>query len=122
MGGRNGQIIYANALYFKSHEYFSKNLDQKTGEEKKSKMAHFVSTALLYGYIDYALELCESFRDLFSAEEYKQLTDKINARAASFKKLPAFPGRGRLAKVFYKLWKSLRMENYKLKGDRLGNV
>lgn len=125
LAGAKGQIIYANALYFKGEKQFSENAAKIGGSEfKKSKILRAISVCLLYGYLDYALTICESSKNILGEEDYGFISKYIN----KFKKKEYvyFPGRARLMVFCRRMWRLLGGSEYKNKwhivGKSLGNT
>ena len=66
-------------LYFKKTEDFVKVIDGIQDKyAKKTKVLKAVSICLLYGYIDYALELFYMISDVFDKHERKIIEKMIN--------------------------------------------
>lgn len=103
-GGRKGQLIFADALYLSSvdslNAKFSKITDLKI---KKAKILKAVSIALLYGYVDYALEIFKANVDFFDDTEKNCFKKEMEKRVNVSTKMPDFPGRGKIAKLFKKI-------------------
>jgi len=74
------QLVYADALYFKSeaeiHRLFSGIND---AEWKKSKALRFISICVLYDFLDYAIEIANIAREqnVLSTEEYKLIIEVL---------------------------------------------
>lgn len=76
MENTKGQIVYADAIYFRSiTEAGRVLLGKEDNEWKKSKILRFISICILYGFADYALEIANmaKVQNVFSADEYKQI-------------------------------------------------
>jgi len=100
-GGLKGQIIFADALYFLDLEHIGKRLtDIRDNAFKKAKLLRLISTVFLYGYIDYATALFEQEKTLFSEEEIEIFYSVIKKEMRLATKIPHFPGKGRMAKLF----------------------
>ncbi len=90
LGNSKGQIIYADALYFKNPKKI------------KGKMAFSkaIFLSLVYGYFDFALEIAETGEKFFTEEEYKKSIDYIYAHQP---KNTFFPGKRKLASILRKM-------------------
>jgi hypothetical protein len=78
-------------------------------ELQKSKVLRAISVALLYGYVDYAIEIARAAGAMFSAEERAAIERRLHTRAGD--PLAAFPGRRSVAAVWRRLWRTWRMRN-----------
>lgn len=103
IGNQKGQLIFGDALYFKSPEQVL--LMEGVNQEK---IIRAICVYLVYGYVDLAKAL------LIKANNKKLLTDyvyrDINVIIVRFNRrnlLPDFRGKGRIRKLFEKLAKSL---------------
>ena len=118
IGGRKGQIIFADALYFKSHDQLFNPLGCG-----KSKLLKAISICVVYGYFDYALSICEEAlkQNIFSEHEYKLATEKLKRPRHLSVHLPRFRGRNKLAHIFYIFYDILRTHSWAHSGRALGN-
>jgi len=104
-GKPKGQLVYGDALYFKSMHGLNKILNHlEDAPAKKSKLIKILSICFLYGYYDYAYQILTSFRDLFEPNESKVIEIKIKNHIHIRRRIPYFPGRKKLSDLFYKLW------------------
>jgi FkbM family methyltransferase len=108
-GGPYGQIIWADALYLKSVPALQLAVARLPAALKKSKVLRAISVALLYGYVDYAIEIARGAGVMFSAEERAAIERRLHTRAGD--PLAAFPGRRSVAAVWRRLWRTWRMRN-----------
>jgi FkbM family methyltransferase len=108
-GRKRGQIIFADALYIRTPEGISLVLE-KTNDEisKKSKALRALSVCVLYGYLDYALEVFETTSELFSEEEKRVFLASVTSDVPFSNKIPHFPGKRRIALAFYALYSMFR--------------
>ncbi|MEO7190768.1 MAG: FkbM family methyltransferase [Vicinamibacterales bacterium] len=123
LGGPHGQIMWADALYFRSVPALRAMAGAMTADARKSKVLRAMSVALLYGYADYALEIARQFPELWSSDERQT----IDARLSAFDRndwLPMFPGRRHLALAFRRLWKSCqpRTDAWSVSDSEVGNL
>jgi FkbM family methyltransferase len=110
-GGSYGQIVWADALYLKSIPALKEMLAQLPAESRKSKILRAISIALLYGYVDYALEIGASAGAVLTPEEQAVIERRLREHGDHHGPLPVFPGRRRLASAFRRLWKLCRVPN-----------
>jgi FkbM family methyltransferase len=80
IGKGKGQLIFANALYLRRAVSFI-NLIRQSGDMglKKAKLLKAISVCFVYGYFDYAYQLLEEGRDLFTTEESAVIEKRIKA-------------------------------------------
>jgi len=79
-GGPKGQIAFGDALYFKTEDAFAKLLkDVASLEIRRVKLLHALSISLLYGYVDYAIEIFRDHRHLLDP----LIAEDINAAMES---------------------------------------
>ena len=110
-GGSYGQMIWADALYLKSVPAIRDCLAQLPPEIRKSKVLRAISIALLYGYVDYALEIGPGAGAVLSQDERRLIERRLREAGEHHGALPVFPGRRRLASAFRRLWKVCRVPN-----------
>ena len=110
-GGSYGQIVWADALYLKSAPALLQALPQLPPDSRKSKILRAISIALLYGYVDYALEIGAAGGSVFSADERRLIERRLREGGDDQGPLPVFPGRRRLASALRRLWKVCRVPN-----------
>lgn len=110
-GGPYGQVIWADALYLRSVPALAAVTAQLPVERRKAKILRAIAITLLYGYVDYALELAASARDVLSADDRKLIDARLRALGADHGPLPMFPGRRKLASALRRLWKLSRVPN-----------
>ena len=82
-----GQMIFADALYFRS-------LDSMKWQ--KEKILNAISIALLYGYADYAVAIFEQSKNLFTEDETRSFYKKLKKTIL----MPHFPGKSLIARMF----------------------
>lgn len=93
-GGRKGQLIAADVLYFRSPE--------QTAEIVRlggfGKLWRVILVCLAYGYPDYADEVCAEIekRQLLAQETVVALRRQLSRQVKWSRLFPNFPGRGRL--------------------------
>jgi len=105
-GKSKGQMIFGDALYLRTPEALSSVVGAQSGPENmKSKLLRTLSICVLYGYLDYALELFEGHRDLFNPHEIAAFMRSLQRSKALVNRLPNFRGRGRIANIFYAIYK-----------------
>lgn len=105
-GGPKGQLIFADALYFRNPESFMSILS-KLGDDVvklRSKVLRAVFICTLYGYYDYAIELFETCSDFFEETECDSIMRGLKDSVKWFSKIPNFRGRARIARLFRSVW------------------
>ncbi len=124
IGGPHGQIVWADALYFKSLPALESMLAVLDPARRKSKVLKAMSVALLYGYYDYALEIARSSGAVLSAEELKLVHDRLRQGGVEPEDLPPFPGKHTIAAALHRLWRLFLPRDDKawsVSGAKLGN-
>ena len=112
-------------MYLRDLDSFAKMLEQDQQDEKRKwRVLRAMAVCMVYGYLDYALEILDESKGLFGEVETRSLAASIRGNVTLASKLPDFRGRTRifntlnaLAKFFqpsYKGWAVL--------GDEIGNV
>jgi len=119
IGGPKGQLVAADALYVKSVEAITSILTP--GD--KGKLARMVLVCLVYGYPDFAVEICRRLQDLaYFDDDYLERVigclKTLRHRSAGW---PIFPGRFRLARLLEKLAGSLQRFHHAVWVNPLGN-
>lgn len=113
-----GQLIYADALYFKTPESIL-----KIENISKEKVVKSIFIYLAYGYLSLSEEILDSGlkQNIFSNIEYRTIKKFLNSE---FKTtiLPDFKGKGRLHNLFSFLSKKLLINSFSSGTDtKLGN-
>jgi len=118
-----GQTIYGDVLYFRTTQSFFKLLEQYPDPVvKKSKLLKAVSIALLYGHLDYGIELLSAgvADALFDQDERTLVNAFINRQKNTevflLEKLPDFKGKHRAQLFITQL-----INMFKKKKDRWSN-
>ncbi len=124
-GRKKGQLMFGNALYFKKTEDFVNVIDGIQDKyAKKTKVLKAVSICLLYGYIDYALELFYMIHTVFDKHE-RQIIEKMIKRNVRYEsKIPHFKGKHLIASIFnyfYEVWKPTH-DRWATVDRKLGNL
>jgi FkbM family methyltransferase len=95
LGGPYGQIIWADALYFKTVEAIAAAAAREASP--KSKVLRAVSIVLLYGYVDYALEIVRESTGILGPDERALIEGRLRRDGVARGLLPRFPGKRTLA-------------------------
>ena len=104
LGGPKGQIAFADALYLKTERRFQEELERMTDlHRRRAKLLRAMSICLLYGYVDYAVELFGPNRELFEASSASEIARELESDVRFSTRLPHFRGRGFLSGMFYRL-------------------
>lgn len=116
LGGSQGQLIYADALYLRDGMSFSRIVGLFAEDRlRKSKILRALSICLLYGYFDYALELLRFNKELLDLLDYELLESCIVDSGHQYQKRLKFPGQRMAANLVYKFWKFIRPREYNWK-------
>jgi hypothetical protein len=124
-GNPKGQLVMADSLYLKGINSFKMTLDQISDISlKRSRIVRAISICLLYGYLDYALEIFNETRVLFTEIEADSLWHEVKKERPLSRTIPDFRGRGRIANVFYSVYKAIgdSYHGWAMAGKTLGNL
>ena len=122
VGNSKGQLMFADALYFRQPLILQGILRKIDKRVARSKVLRALSVCQIYGFFDYGFELLDMIgSDLFDEEEILHLQTHLRTQAPLASRLPNFPGRERLAKAFIKLSRWLAPRSHKIRPSRLGN-
>ena len=78
---KRGQLIFADAIYFRSIESFY-SLNYSSKKEKKEKLIKIIAILVLYGFFDVAIEYMHHPGVPFNETEIKTLENTINNLSA----------------------------------------
>jgi FkbM family methyltransferase len=124
LGGTKGQLVFGEALYFKDLDGLAGVFAHAATEElRRIKLLHMLAVCWVYGYLDFAAEILVHFAIYVTAEERERLERSLAASPRLSARLPAFPGRARVAGAVAWLSRALRL-GYRGWGDAgpgLGN-
>lgn len=125
-GGPKGQVVFADTLYLKDSGEFIKGVSiLKNEDEKKSKLVRAIAICLLYGYVDYALELLQKSQaaGIINSGERSILDSALKKNITLFGAIPYFRGKSAMAKILYRLYKLFQVgyRGWALGGEPLGN-
>ena len=97
-GKSRGQIITMDALYLMDIDKFMTMLNRISDiSAKKNKALRFVSACLIYGYLDYALEIFEASRSIFTDVEVAIFNEAMGKEVCLARKIPNFKGKTRIS-------------------------
>ena len=103
-GGPKGQIAFGDALYFKTERRFQQDLDRIADVRKRrAKLLRAMSICLLYGYVDYAVELFRPNRELYETSVAAEVSRQLESDVRLSTRMPHFRGRGFLSNLLYRL-------------------
>jgi hypothetical protein len=123
VGNSKGQLISADALYFRRPLMLQKTLEESDPILAKSKLVRALSICQIYGFLDYGLELLDIVGSkVFNAHEVRNLQKHLRAQAPLSSRVPNFPGRKALADLFTRISRWLAPCKTKYKQPRLGNL
>lgn len=119
VGGAKGQMVSADALYFK-------RLDQIAGflmPNDLDRLERIIMACLVYGYSDYAIEICWEAKSLklFPADVLDRYITRLSQVKHYSLYLPDFPGKKHLAKVAYVAYSLLARPQNRTQINWLGN-
>ena len=124
-GGPKGQLVFGDALYFVTEERFQQRLaDMAEVHVRRGVLLRAMSVCLLYGYVDYALELLRPNTGLFEPSIAAEIERRLRADVRVSTRVPHFRGRGLLSHVFYRLHRMLfpTYGGWASGGRNLGNI
>ena len=124
-GGPKGQLAFGDALYFKTEVRFQQQLERiSDAVQRRSKLLRALSVSLLYGYVDYAIELWRPNRSLFDVAVAEQIERQLESDVRFSSRLPHFRGRGFLSHLFYRLHRFFfpTLGGWASGGRHLGNL
>jgi FkbM family methyltransferase len=123
VGGPHGQIVWTDALYLRSLPALDAALAPRDAAAKQATVLHLISIAVLYGYVDYALEVASAQSALFSPDERVTIDRALRSHTDPARRTARFPGRGPLARASRRLWRWLREPNdgWSVSDPDLGN-
>lgn len=100
LGGRKGQLTHANALYLRDLTSLRRLSGEASArDERLARVLKAASIALLYGYVDFALEIVTDL-EVFTPEERSAARAPLLRARFGASRLPNFRGRGKLARAF----------------------
>lgn len=118
VGNAKGQLVFADALYFKTYESFVKGIHYMDGVTKKAKTLKAISICLIYNKVDYALYLCEmATRDNILKQDEKEIIFKQLYRRRNRINLK---GRYIFAKLLHHLYNFIKSDKFYFSDEELG--
>lgn len=124
-GYAKGQMIFADTLYLRRPESFASLIAKiEDGAVGKSKVLKAVSVCILYGYLDYAMEIFGLFSSMFTEDEKKRFETRVRRGIPLSRRIPLFRGRGRLADIVHAVYRIIHPEGkgWVKQGRSLGNL
>lgn len=133
-GGPKGQLVFGDALYFKTEAAMAAQLedlgasstprDSDAAAARASKLLRTLSVCALYGYLDYAIEIFSAHRDLLEPDLASDVDAALRSDIDLSSRLPGFRGRGWLSHLFYRMHRALSptFEGWASGGRHIGNV
>lgn len=124
LGNEQGQLIFADALYFKEIEVFQASLSNVDSDiDAKRQVLRALAIFFLYGYFDVAFELFSANRMRFESTECELIDRFFDQSIQPAQKLPLFRGRYRLANLFKKCYRffDVQMTHWAKVGKPIGN-
>ncbi len=123
IGGPQGQMIWADALYLRTLPSLEQMLDPYDAATRKAKLLKALSVSILYGYYDYALEMARQSAAVLDADERAAIEGQLGTAASDGGPIPKFPGRRQVAAAAHRLWKlsADRNDAWSISDAELGN-
>lgn len=124
-GGPKGQLVFADALYLRTESALLRQVEAiDDPAARRAKVLRALTVCLLYGYVDYAIELFEAHRNLFGDAIAALIGARLRSDVPLSARLPLFRGRGWLSHQFFRLHRALSptFEGWASGGYRIGNV
>jgi FkbM family methyltransferase len=122
-GNPKGQLIFADALYFKTQEALSNILNKNQDDDWiRSKVLRSIAICILYGYLDYAMDIFNKNICLFSKIERKVFITNVQNSISISNKIPTFKGRSRLVNLIHRLSKIFEVSDWVTNQQKLGNL
>jgi len=110
LGSQRGQLVAADALYFRTVDSLALLIDGlKSKEDKRAKILKTLSVAALYGYYDYAAAVYVHLKDHFEGKEQNEIELWLKQSKGFCYFLPSFRGRRMLSKIFYRISEFFRV-------------
>lgn len=108
LGDGKGQLVFADAVYVRKVAAFADGLAPLERSVARDKLLHALTTCAVYGYLDYAMDLCATAGTCLDPEELEVIQREISREVTRSNRLPLFRGRGRLAGLFLGLHERLK--------------
>jgi len=123
LGGPYGQVIWGDALYLKTVPALQAWLPGLDLEGRQSKVLRALSVALLYGYVDYALDIAASTSATWTEDEFTAIERALRAADEPGGSLSKLPGSRQLGAALGRLREELRepAEGWSVSDPELGN-
>ena len=124
-GGPKGQLAFADALYLRTETAFSAQLAQLgDSTTRASKLLRALSICLLYGYLDYAIELFDEHQAHLPDAVRQSVDATLRSEIPFSARLPHFRGRGWLSHALYRMHRALfpTAGGWASGGRSIGNV
>lgn len=101
LGRPRGQLIFGDALYFRSAESLGKMIAALADDDvRRAKVLHMIAIANVYGYLDYALEVFSAHEKLFTESERRAFHSEIARHQWAGASVPAPRGAWTLHRFF----------------------
>ena len=123
LGGPQGQMVWADALYLRTPQSLGELLAGLVPGRRAAKLLKALSASLLYGYVDYALELLELSPGILTDDERRAAREALLDIGKDASPVPSFPGRRQVARAAKRLWKlsAERNDAWSISDAELGN-
>ena len=123
LGGPQGQMVWADALYLRTPDSLAAILEGYAPDRRAAKLLKAIAASLLYGYVDYALELLSAGADALGADDRQAAREALIALGQDEGPIPSFPVRRHVASAARRLWKlsAERNDAWSISDAELGN-
>ena len=107
LGGPKGQLMVANALFFRSPErLLADSVLYGTREAQRAKILRTITVALVYGCADFAAGIFDFHKNYFSKDETDTILNSLENWKESKQTIQS-KARRKLSDVFFALYKAL---------------
>jgi FkbM family methyltransferase len=123
VGGPQGQLIWADALYLREVTALPELLSKLEPARRPAKLLKSLSVSILYGYFDYALAILAAAGSVLSADDQRVAREAVLSAGKEHDPMPTFPGRTHVARAARRLWKLSAERNHawSISDAELGN-
>jgi FkbM family methyltransferase len=107
-GSARGQLIFAEALYFKTADATRAMVAEILEGDRAGKVLKAVTIASMYGFQDHGIHVLEGCRDFVDAALFASALRALSSQVPLQRRLPDFPGRRVAAGLAYQAYRLLR--------------
>jgi hypothetical protein len=95
--------------------------DTEDSVDRSAIVAKSVAICLIYGYPDYAKELCIQSKLFIAMDDYDFINSCIDSYVSKLFSLPDFRGKTRLSNLLFKCYELLAFSRNNADDNKLGN-